>query len=141
MANINLHVNGTIQLDLQGITTVSHDLMDLGATITSPTSSSGSLITSTLALPKSDQTITVMGSEDMSDFWFTHGGVSPVMSYEAPDTTLRSWGAMIGYLQPTCADPQYSWHPRARRVRGRLSAGRHMLPSRCSATTHPRFQA
>ena len=111
MANINLHVNGTIQLELQGITTVSHDLMDFDATFTSATSSSGSLITSTLGLPKSDQTITVMGSEDMSDFWFTHGGVSPVVSYEAPDTSLRSWGAMIGYLQPRCADPQYSWHP------------------------------
>ena len=63
-----------------------------------------------------------MGSEDISDFWFTHGGFSPVVSYEAPDTSLRSWGAMIGYLQPTCADPQYSWHPELGACVGLLSA-------------------
>ena len=52
MANIDLHANGIIELELQGITTVSHDLMDFDATFTSATSSSGSLITSTLGLPK-----------------------------------------------------------------------------------------
>ena len=38
------------------------------------------------------------GFADLPYFWSTHGGFTPLISHQAPDTQL---GSYLGYIQPT----------------------------------------